>query len=573
MHRWKNAAPGPSRCGAVCRSNRPAIWAGSIRKRSPKCVPKRGRWCAMPTNCTTPCTACACCATTKHRNGRRISTNWSATGRALRVDAAPLNASQHRLADRMISSLRHATLLDRRRTLAAGEIALSARPPPSRKSNCPTRCGRIGNRPKQSSRWCAAECKTSGPITAEQLGEKLVARTEPSVRRAGSGRSRRHGDARTIHAGVSAMATTSGRTVKPATDAVLHNGQPATDNGQLVGIRRPSLLVLDRRMVRAPPAGPHSSPHAGRLAAANSTGRTARFHSLPGALASFDARHPVAWPRRLAQSACAVAGLRNGRRPCGNGACLPSRCDEYEPRWLDELSMSGELAWGRLCPPRKDADDAPSGAGLTRAAPISLLLRENLGWLLPQRSRIGRSALPRRRRRGAGSTATTRCAVSARNDVAHRLAAVATRRSTARIGGPRTGHRRCIYRRANDFRHRHRSTPCRKTPPASAVAPRIHRFAHRAAGRCFPAFVPKVDEEQAVDELGLATVAALGRCVSRSAGARIGRAAVGAIGAGVSSLGSARRNSRRPVRPRRGRRAIRTARSGRATPRHARRTI
>ena len=62
---------------------------------------------------------------------------------------------------------------------------------------------------------------------------------------------------------------------------------------------------------------------------------------------------------------------------------LPLRCNEYEGRWLDELSMSGELVWGRLCPPKKDADDGPSRAGLTRAAPISLLLRENLGWLLP----------------------------------------------------------------------------------------------------------------------------------------------------------------------------------------------
>ncbi len=62
---------------------------------------------------------------------------------------------------------------------------------------------------------------------------------------------------------------------------------------------------------------------------------------------------------------------------------LPTRCNEYDGRWLDELAMSGELVWGRLCPPKKDTDEVPSGAGLTRAAPISLLLRENLGWLLP----------------------------------------------------------------------------------------------------------------------------------------------------------------------------------------------
>ncbi|HEY2760077.1 MAG TPA: DEAD/DEAH box helicase, partial [Pirellulales bacterium] len=78
---------------------------------------------------------------------------------------------------------------------------------------------------------------------------------------------------------------------------------------------------------------------------------------------------------------------------------LPARCDEYEPRWLDELSLSGELAWGRLCPPKKDTDEAPSGAGLSRAAPISLLMRENLSWLLPR----DRAADPSHCRSGAAA--------------------------------------------------------------------------------------------------------------------------------------------------------------------------
>ncbi len=109
---------------------------------------------------------------------------------------------------------------------------------------------------------------------------------------------------------------------------------------------------------------------------------------------------------------------------------LPLRCNEYEGRWLDELAMSGELVWGRLCPPKKDVDDGPSGAGLTRAAPISLLLRENLGWLLPHdrasaEAHCRASALAVLEACGSGR------AVSARIDVAYRIAALATRRSSS----------------------------------------------------------------------------------------------------------------------------------------------
>lgn len=64
-------------------------------------------------------------------------------------------------------------------------------------------------------------------------------------------------------------------------------------------------------------------------------------------------------------------------------ALLPARVRQYDPASLDQLSMTGELVWGRLRPPRKDDEDGPSAAGITRAAPISLVLRDSLGWLLP----------------------------------------------------------------------------------------------------------------------------------------------------------------------------------------------
>jgi ATP-dependent Lhr-like helicase len=62
---------------------------------------------------------------------------------------------------------------------------------------------------------------------------------------------------------------------------------------------------------------------------------------------------------------------------------LPARVTDYDPGWLDELSLSGEIAWGRLQPPRRTEEDGPSGSGLTRVAPISLVARSDLNWLLP----------------------------------------------------------------------------------------------------------------------------------------------------------------------------------------------
>ncbi len=61
---------------------------------------------------------------------------------------------------------------------------------------------------------------------------------------------------------------------------------------------------------------------------------------------------------------------------------LPARLAEYDPAWLDELSLSGHVAWGRLQPPRR-GDDAPARALLTRVVPIALGFREDMNWLVP----------------------------------------------------------------------------------------------------------------------------------------------------------------------------------------------
>ncbi|HEX5447388.1 MAG TPA: DEAD/DEAH box helicase [Pirellulales bacterium] len=62
---------------------------------------------------------------------------------------------------------------------------------------------------------------------------------------------------------------------------------------------------------------------------------------------------------------------------------LPGRLADYDPAWLDELSLGGEVAWGRLQPPRRWLQQRPSSGSLHRAVPIALASRANLEWLLP----------------------------------------------------------------------------------------------------------------------------------------------------------------------------------------------
>ncbi len=64
---------------------------------------------------------------------------------------------------------------------------------------------------------------------------------------------------------------------------------------------------------------------------------------------------------------------------------LPARLTGYEPTWLDELCLTGEVGWGRLFPPKLDPDKI--GGNLTRVVPLSLFLRGDVPWLLGEDSR------------------------------------------------------------------------------------------------------------------------------------------------------------------------------------------
>jgi ATP-dependent Lhr-like helicase len=66
---------------------------------------------------------------------------------------------------------------------------------------------------------------------------------------------------------------------------------------------------------------------------------------------------------------------------------LPARVRGYRPEWLDELCLSGHVAWARLAvrsAPAAEPGATPGRGGLTpsHATPVSFLVRENLPWLL-----------------------------------------------------------------------------------------------------------------------------------------------------------------------------------------------
>ena len=67
-------------------------------------------------------------------------------------------------------------------------------------------------------------------------------------------------------------------------------------------------------------------------------------------------------------------------------AILPARLSGYDPAWLDALCLSGGVTWGRLAA-------RPAGGTPSRAAPIALVRRADLAWLLAPGADLSDEAL------------------------------------------------------------------------------------------------------------------------------------------------------------------------------------
>ncbi len=81
-----------------------------------------------------------------------------------------------------------------------------------------------------------------------------------------------------------------------------------------------------------------------------------------------DEEHRLEGPRGVSEVVRQLAGFEVPA-PAWEGSVLPSRVRGYRREWLDELTLSGEFAWGRLW---------GSGASPVRATPICLLPRDEI---------------------------------------------------------------------------------------------------------------------------------------------------------------------------------------------------
>src|SRR5207253_932098 len=57
------------------------------------------------------------------------------------------------------------------------------------------------------------------------------------------------------------------------------------------------------------------------------------------------------------------------------------RVRDYQPAWLDRLCHEGQVGWLRLTPRARDDANTPAGAP-SKATPIAVVFRDDLGWLV-----------------------------------------------------------------------------------------------------------------------------------------------------------------------------------------------
>ena len=68
---------------------------------------------------------------------------------------------------------------------------------------------------------------------------------------------------------------------------------------------------------------------------------------------------------------------------------LARRIADYDPKWLDQLCLTGAIGWGRLSPHPATLEDSAAGKRRvipTSVAPITFFIREEAEWMMPQHS-------------------------------------------------------------------------------------------------------------------------------------------------------------------------------------------
>ena len=248
-------------------------------------------------------------------------------------------------------------------------------------------------------------------------------------------------------------------------------------------------------------------------------------------------------------------------------AILPARVTGYRKEWLDEVCLDGGVAWGRLSVRDSEPSQELPSRGLTpsRATPITLMIRDDLAWLLAAARGSSCPASP-----GPGRTRDVLDALAARGALFQTDLTVATGRLPGEIEDALwDGVARGLLT-ADGFRAVRSLFAQRSLAQTALGRHRLRRggqLASRTAGRwsLLPAPMEDCDPDELAEAVAEQLAVRLGRGVPGPAGPGEHRGALAGGAVGVPADGGARHDQRRTVRQRVQRRAVRApGRGGRA---------
>ena len=239
---------------------------------------------------------------------------------------------------------------------------------------------------------------------------------------------------------------------------------------------------------------------------------------------------------------------------------LPARVHDYAPAMLDELCLSGEVAWARLrvTPPEGELNPR------ARAGAIGLFARPHAGWLIDPYARTDEPASTWahcRRWRARSPRCSSGAAPPSSADLAGALSRAVPEVEDALWELARTG-----AVTSDGFA----GLRALLDAALGATAPRCRRPLVAVASRCAaPRRGRRALRRRQPRRARLGVPAPLGRHDAPAPRARIGGAAVARSRRRLSPARGARRDPRRPLRQRHDRRAVRAARGGRGAARAA----
>jgi hypothetical protein len=206
-------------------------------------------------------------------------------------------------------------------------------------------------------------------------------------------------------------------------------------------------------MVPPPPAGAHPPPDHRPPAARNRAGDHRGVFCIPGIAGSTSpgARSCTAWTARCRSSSSCKAA--NSRRRRGN----PKFCRgewPYQPEYLDQLCLSGEVSWGRLSPHPAFERQAEERRRVrpTRVAPLAIFLRDDASWLLATPQPSPKDSLSHPAREVLAVLETRGASFFADLDARHRPLGQRSGGRSLGTGGRRFGDRRWIRESARAAR-------------------------------------------------------------------------------------------------------------------------